>query len=166
MTKARLDGLYPVVLGALVFVLMGSALETVAPVSTVDFRVVYFSAKCLLDHRDPYNSSELDNIYRTEGGESARDSAQIKRSERRYNYLPTAFLITLPFAILPFGPAHIIWLLFTASCVLLASYLIWGYRCLLCTDTPQGGWFASPLPRANYFSFSATLPASRLVYAP
>jgi hypothetical protein len=150
MTKARLDGLYLVVLGALVFVLMGSALETVAPVSTVDFRVVYYSARCLLDHRDPYNSSELDNIYRTEGGESARDSAQIKRSERRYNYLPTAFLITLPFAILPFGPAHIIWLLFTASCVLLASYLIWDIGACF-APTLSGGLVCLSLATSELF---------------
>src|ERR1700728_4453830 len=98
MTKARLDGLYLVVLGALVFVLMGSALETVAPVSTVDFKVVYYSARCLLDHRDPYNESDLGYVYHTEGGESPHDTPSIRETERQYIYFPTAFAVTVPFA--------------------------------------------------------------------
>ena len=125
MTKARRDGLYLVLLGSAIFVLIGSALENAVPVSTVDFRVVYYSARCLLEHRDPYNESDLDYVYRTQGGATAKDSPQIRRSERRYNYLPTAFPITLPFAIFPFGPAHLLWLAFTACSVILASYLMW-----------------------------------------
>jgi hypothetical protein len=125
MTKARRDGQYLVLLGTAVFLLIGLALENAAPVTTVDFRVVYYSARCLLEHRDPYNERELDSIYRTQGGESAQDSAQIKRSERRYNYLPTAFPITTPFAVLPFGPAHFLWLALTAGSIILASYLMW-----------------------------------------
>jgi len=125
MTKARRDGQYLVLLGTAIFLLIGMALENAAPVSTVDFRVVYYSARCLLEHRDPYNERDLDSIYRTEGGESAQDSAQIKRSERRYNYLPTAFPVTLPFAVFPFGPAHVLWLAFTAGSIILASYLMW-----------------------------------------
>jgi len=125
MTKARRDGLYLVLLGSAIFLMVGSALENAVPVSTVDFRVVYYSARCLLEHRDPYNESDLDYVYRTQGGATAKDSPQIRRSERRYNYFPTAFPITLPFAILPFGPAHLLWLAFTAGSIILASYLMW-----------------------------------------
>ena len=125
MTNARRDGLYLVLLGCADFVLIGSALENAVPVTAVDFRVVYYSARCLLEHRDPYSESDLDYVYRTQGGETAKDSPQIRRSERRYNYLPTAFPITLPFAIFPFGPAHLLWLAFTACSVILASYLMW-----------------------------------------
>jgi hypothetical protein len=124
-TKPYQDGLYLVALGALVFVLLGLVLEAAAPVSTVDFRVVYYSARCLLEHRDPYNENELDRVYRTENGESPHDSPQIRRSERHYNYLPTAFIVTVPFALLPFGPAHLMWLLLTAGCIVVASWLMW-----------------------------------------
>jgi hypothetical protein len=125
MTKARLDGLYLVVLGALVFVLMGSALETVAPVSTVDFRVVYYSARCLLDHRDPYNENDLQSIYLFQGGETSKETPIIRLTETQYIYPPTAFLLTLPFAILPFGPAQFLWLAVTASSVILAALAMW-----------------------------------------
>jgi len=42
MTKARLDGLYPVLLGSMVFLLLGIALEQAAPVPLVDFRGLYY----------------------------------------------------------------------------------------------------------------------------
>ena len=125
MTKARLDGLYLVVLGALVFVLMGSALETVAPVSTVDFRVVYFSAKCLLDHRDPYNENDLKSTYHVEGGETSKETPILRLTETQYIYPPTAFLLTLPFAVLPFGLAQFLWLAATASSLILAALAMW-----------------------------------------
>jgi glycosyl transferase family 87 len=123
--KARRDSFYLFVLGSIVFVLLGFALEAAAPVSTVDFRVVYFSARCLIEHHDPYNPKELDAVYRTEKGETAQDSPQIRRSERHYNYLPTAFALTVPFALLPFGMARLVWLLLIAFLVILASYLVW-----------------------------------------
>ncbi len=125
MTKARRDGLYFVLLGCAIFLLVGTALEQAAPVKTVDFRVIYYSARCLLDHRDPYNPSDLDSTYHAYGGESAGDNPQIRRSERMYNYLPTAFPISTPFALLPFQMAHWLWLLLTASSLMLASIAMW-----------------------------------------
>jgi hypothetical protein len=125
ITKARRDGFYFVLLGCAIFFLVGTALETAAPVTTVDFRVVYYSARCLLDHRDPYNPTELDTTYRTQGGETPQDNPQIRRSERMYNYLPTAFPITLPFALVPFGTARWLWLAFTAGSLILASFSMW-----------------------------------------
>jgi hypothetical protein len=123
--KAHKDGFYLVLIGCAIFILVGTALELAAPVTTVDFRVVYYSARCLLDHGDPYNPAQLDNTYRTQGGESPRDNPQIRRTERMYNYLPTAFPLTLTFALLPFGLAHWLWLGFTASSLVLASFLMW-----------------------------------------
>jgi hypothetical protein len=125
LTKARRDGFYFLLLGCAIFLLVGTALEMAAPVTTVDFRVVYYSARCLLDNRDPYNPNDLNITYRTQGGETLGDNAQIRRSERMYNYLPTAFPITLPFALLPFGLAHWFWLGFTAGSLVLASFSMW-----------------------------------------
>ncbi len=124
-SRARKDSLFFFFLGSVIFLLMGTALEMAAPVTTVDFRVVYYSARCLLHHRDPYNAADLSNTYHEEGGESVRDSPQIRRSERMYNYLPTAFPITLPFALFPFEIAHRLWLAFTVLSLGLASYLVW-----------------------------------------
>jgi hypothetical protein len=125
MANAHRDGLYFVFLGVAAFLLIGSALENAAPVTTVDFKVVYYSARCILEHQDPYIESELQQVYRREGGESASDSPTIRRTEMRYNYLPTAFFLTVPFAVLPFWPAHMLWLTFTAGSFILASLLMW-----------------------------------------
>jgi len=38
MTKARLDGLYLLLLGSVAFILLGTALENAAPAPLVDFR--------------------------------------------------------------------------------------------------------------------------------
>jgi hypothetical protein len=123
--KAHLDGLYLVILGTLIFVLIGTALETGAPVSTVDFRVVYYGAKCLLDHYDPYSENDLKYVYHLEGGETPKDSPIVRLTETQYIYPPSAFLITLPFAFLPFVPAQILWLSLTSLCVILASFAVW-----------------------------------------
>jgi hypothetical protein len=125
MTRKRLDGLYLVLFGAVIFVLVGAALENAAPVSTADFRVMYFSARCFLHHCDPYNVDRLKQVYRLEGEETAADTPTIVLTETQYIYPPTAFSITAPFALLPFYPAHIAWLLVTAVTFIIAAYLIW-----------------------------------------
>ena len=106
MTNARRDGLYLVLLGCAVFVLIGSALENAVPVTAADFRVVYYSARCLLEHRDPYNENEMKYTYRVDGGETANDTPTLRRTETQYIYFPSAFPLTVPFAVFPFGPAH------------------------------------------------------------
>ncbi len=125
MIKARTDGLYLMILGTAVFLLLGFALENAAPVSTEDFRLMYYSARCLLDHHDPYNPDELQQTYRAEGGETPHDTARIRTSETQYIYLPPAFSITIPFAMLPFWAAQILWLLATAGSLILGAFLMW-----------------------------------------
>jgi hypothetical protein len=40
-------------------------------------------------------------------------------------YPPTIFIFTLPFAMLPWGPAHLLWMVLTIGSLILASFLIW-----------------------------------------
>ncbi len=107
------------------FLLLGMALENAAPVSTADFRLMYYSARCVLKHHDPYRESELRQTYRDEGGETSHDTPMTRKTETQYIYLPTAFSITVPFALLPFGPAHFLWLLMTGGSMLLGAFLMW-----------------------------------------
>jgi hypothetical protein len=125
MTKARRDGLYLVLLGCAIFVLIGSALENAVPVPAADFRVVYYSARCLLEHRDPYNENDMKSTYRVDGGETANDTPTIRRTETQYIYFPSAFPFTIPFALFSFGPAHILWLAVTAGSLILGAILMW-----------------------------------------
>ncbi|MGA8727118.1 MAG: glycosyltransferase family 87 protein [Terracidiphilus sp.] len=124
MTKPRMDGLYLVLLGCAMFLLVGFGLENAAPVSSVDFRVMYFSARCFLEHCDPYQESNLRHIYHVEGGETPADSPLTRKNETQYIYLPSAFSLTAPFAVLPFWPAHVLWLVLTAGSFIFAGFLV------------------------------------------
>ena len=128
MTRARLDGLYLLLLGSAVFLLLGVALESVSRVATVDFRMSYYSARTLLEHCDPYQESEVLRIAQAEGGTRPWDTGP--RHVMQYIYLPTAFSLTIPFAMLPWGPAHVLWLILTVGGLIFASSLMW----LLCAD--------------------------------
>ena len=106
MTKARLDGLYLLLLGSVIFVLLGMIVESSAVVTTVDYKVVYYSARCLIRHIDPYQENEVLRVYQAESADRP-------------------FAVTVPFALLPWGPAHILWLTLTIGSVIVASFLIW-----------------------------------------
>jgi hypothetical protein len=125
MTKAQLDGLYLVLLGSVVFLLFGVALERSAPAPFVDFRVVYYQTRCLLQHSDPYKESDVLRVYRAERGDLPPDTAIVRQIITKSIYLPTAFPITVPFALLPWHSAHILWLALIAGSFILASLLIW-----------------------------------------
>jgi hypothetical protein len=129
MTRARRDGLYLLLLGSVVFLLLGAALEYVSPVEMVDFRTMYYSARTLLQHCDPYKESEVLRIAQAEGGTRPWDTGS-PRHVMQYIYLPTAFPLTIPFAMLPWGPAHLLWLTLTVGGLIFASSLMW----LLCAD--------------------------------
>jgi hypothetical protein len=125
MSKARKDGLYLLLLGAAMFLVLGFALENAARVSTADFRLVYYSARCLLTGHDPYRESDLQKTYLAEGGETPNDTAITRKTETQLIYPPTAFSVTLPFALLPFKAAQVLWLLVTAASMIGACFLMW-----------------------------------------
>jgi len=125
MTRARLDGLYFLLIGSAVFILLSVALESAAPAALTDFRGHYYPARCLIQHVDPYMEGEVLRIYRAEGGDSPSDTAETRQIATLFEYPPTVFILTLPFAMLPWGPAHILWITFTIGSLIFASFLIW-----------------------------------------
>jgi len=137
MTRARLDGLYLLLLGACpVFLLLGFLLVTSSAIPMGDFKSSYFSARCLIQHCDPYRESEVLRIYQAEGAEPPSESALDRQTATRYVYPPTGFSCTLPLAMLPWGSARILWMLLTTGSLLLAAFLAWNlgaaYAPILC----------------------------------
>jgi hypothetical protein len=124
MTKARLDGLYLLLIGSVVLLFFGTVAATSNALSMVDFRILYYPARCLIQHSDPYSESEVLRISRAEAGQRSWDTANVSHIER-YIYLPTAFSLTVPFAMLPWGAAQMLWRTFTVGGLFLASFLIW-----------------------------------------
>ena len=125
MTKARLDGLYLVLLGSVAFLLLGVALERSAPAPLADFKALYYPSRCLIQHHDPYMESEVRRIYEAEGGNRPLDSAKTYQIATQNVYPPSALFLMAPVAMLPWGPVHILWIALTAGSFVLASLLIW-----------------------------------------
>lgn len=117
--------MYLLLLGSAVFLLLGTALESASSVSMTDFKVVYYSARCLLHRSDPYNVSSVLRTYRDEAEERPSKPAYDLQVVTQYIYLPTAFSFTVPFAMLPFGPAHLLWMALVVGGLIFASFLIW-----------------------------------------
>ncbi len=125
MAKARLDGLYFFLLGSLVFILFGVAMERVSNVAMQDFRVVYYPARCLIQHCDPYNENEVLRVYKADGVYRSSDTANMLQFVSRYIYLPSSFSFTVPFAMLPWRLAYMLWMALTMGSLIFASFLIW-----------------------------------------
>ncbi len=121
----RRDGLYLFYAGCALFLLLSIGMENASSTPMVDFKVLYYPARCLMQHHDPYQESEVLQVYQSEAGRSPLDTPKVLQIISRYLYLPCAFLITGLFALLPWGPAHLLWLTLTIASLIFASYLIW-----------------------------------------
>lgn len=104
--RQRMYGLCMVLLGCLFFAVRGYHDQTMT-LESFDFKPVYSSARCLLDGCDPYDSIQIEQEYLQHGG----DRSDL-RPFRPYNanYPPSALFLVIPLTLLPFGPAHLVWL--------------------------------------------------------
>jgi hypothetical protein len=124
MTKPRLDGLYLLLLGSVAFLLLGTIMVNANAAAMVDFKVLYYPARCLIQHGDPYNEAEVMRISQAEAGANTWDPANV-RHIGRYIYFPTTFSVSVPLAMLPWGLARALWITLTVASLLLASLLMW-----------------------------------------
>ena len=125
MTRARFDGFILLLAGSAIFVALGVAWERVSVVSMVDFKCVYYAARCVLEHSDPYNPDDSLRVYQSDHGDRASDPAPIRKVVTLYIYFPTALVLTAPFALLPWGIAHSLWMTLTAVSFIFAAFLMW-----------------------------------------
>ena len=104
--RQRLYGFCVVLLGCLFFAVRGYHDQTLT-LQAFDFKPVYSSTLCLRDGCDPYDSIQIEHEYLQHGG----DRSDL-RPFRPYNanYPPSALFLVLPLTLLPFGPAHVVWL--------------------------------------------------------
>lgn len=123
MNRAKSDGLIFLVLGIATFILFGAFLKYRATDSMVDFKMLYYGARALLQHSDPYNQQAFSELFRTEFGESGfiEHHASMAVSIN----LPTTYFMVVPMAMLPFWLASAIWSLLTAGSLITAACLIW-----------------------------------------
>jgi len=130
MTNARRDGQYLMFLGALVFILLGIGLTNAAPAPMADFKAVYFPARTLLAHRDPYLESEVDRFYQTSRAGLPAEAEKIHLVAIQAVYPPSALVLTIPFALLSWKAACAVWMVLMLGLFIAASWLTFD----LCAD--------------------------------
>ena len=122
----RQDHLILLLLCSLLSILWGSV--GLSSDGLVDFRAVYYDARCLIEHHDPYNPHELLSVYQAEDGQFPSDPARtrifIGGSLVCFN-LPSTLLILAPLALLRWGLARVLWIVLTAVLFTLAAVLAW-----------------------------------------
>src|SRR5512141_1165676 len=109
MTKERLDGLYLLLLGAAVCILLGGALASIAPAKMSDFNSIFYGARCIIHHADPYQSNEVLREFQADGAQFPSDPAIARPYQRAILSsinLPTSLLLIAPLACLPSIVAH------------------------------------------------------------
>lgn len=126
MTKTRTDGLILIFLGAIVMlVTLGAALGLNTRGATLDFLPDYYSARTLIHHADPYDEIRVLQTYRAEGGERDLSDPLDRAVATRYVYPPSAFAVTVPFSLMPWGVAHVLWAVLSAFSLILAAWFAW-----------------------------------------
>jgi hypothetical protein len=124
MTRTRRIALAWILLASGISIWWGSSIGQTAN-GWVDFRAVYHGTRCLLQGHNPYNVKDLESVYRADGGERPIETAATLQAVVLYVNLPTSFLFLAPFAMLPWGAAHLLWISLTAGVFTLAAFLIW-----------------------------------------
>ena len=123
--KARQSGLFLLIIGIVGFLVIGLAWKDFSPIESGDFKVVYYSARCLLLHGDPYSENDVLRIYNLEGRERASEPVLDREVKTRFFYPPTAFMVTVPIALLGFTAGKLLWTFLCAGTFILAALLMY-----------------------------------------
>ncbi len=125
MTRMRLVALTWIVICCGISALWGFSMIRTSPTLMIDFKGVYYHTRCLLQHADAYKPGETLRIYLAEGGKLPQSQDGPRQVLTKYIYLPTSFIVVAPFAMLPWGPAQVLWTIFGIGSFILAAFLMW-----------------------------------------
>jgi hypothetical protein len=126
MPNARLKSVLLILLCSAFSIVTGRWLDQSSGAGTSSYRAVYYGARCLLQHADPYNPDEFSRIYMAESGALPRDPAHRPRFLRAVMVcvnLPTTLFLLIPLALLPWGLSHVLWLALIAISLTTAAVL-------------------------------------------
>jgi len=115
-------------LSGAVSIAWGSYIALTSPSGAGAFKAIYYPARCLIEHIDPYNVADLQQKYTSEGGKFPPKPAEeflFRRAMLTCVNLPGSLLLIAPLAMLPWRVAALLWMVVTASALLLAAVLIW-----------------------------------------
>jgi len=93
-----------------------------------DFRAIYFSARAVMDRRDPYRPGDFLEAYKAEGGTFPKDTSRLRAFNQSVPVcvnLPSTLFVIAPIALLKWAPAHFLWMLLLPAGLILAGWLAW-----------------------------------------
>lgn len=125
MTRERQRGFLCLLTCCAVSVLWGFFVQNSNPDGMLDFKGAYYSARCLLNHTDPYKLGEPLRVCQSEGGDCTMPSDVLRQVLSLVVYVPTVFAVTVPLALLPWGILHLVWMLVNAGILFVATFLMW-----------------------------------------
>ncbi len=98
-------------------------------VKAVDFGAIYYEARCVIEHKDPYEPRIVMGEFESDGRRFSTNTPKEARENRTIIsvavYPPTALLVAVPLAFAPWPVAREVWVTLIASLLVLAAYLIW-----------------------------------------
>jgi len=128
MSKMRSMSVILIVLSSAFSIITGRLLDQSSGAGTSSYRAVYYGARCLLNHADPYNPEEFSRIYNSENGAVPRDPARrplFLRAVMVCVNLPTTLFLLIPLAVLPWGLSHVLWLALIATSLTVSAILVY-----------------------------------------
>ncbi|MEI9968543.1 MAG: glycosyltransferase 87 family protein [Terracidiphilus sp.] len=127
-TSAQRKALLCLFLSGAIFITWGSIIALTSYSGMGAFKAVFYGARCLMQHSDPYNPAVLQRAYEADGGRYSPDPAAaflFRRAMLVCVNLPTSMLLIAPLALLPLKIASLFWMALNAAGLLLAALLIW-----------------------------------------
>jgi hypothetical protein len=118
-------------LGSVFFLLLGALMvftNPLGPPGMTDFQQVYWSARCIAHHHDPYQMSELMNQYAADMGALPPDIGAfhtMRLSVFIAPNLPSSLFLVAPLSLLRLNPAAAIWASLIAAGFIAACYFMW-----------------------------------------
>jgi len=108
-TKRRL-GLFLVLISGGLSVLWGCSLGWSIQGGPLDFQAVYYGARTLIHHQNPYNVSDLETVFQSDG----RDHSSLTPKQHHLITLfvntPATLFFVAPFALLPLVAGQALWI--------------------------------------------------------
>jgi hypothetical protein len=128
LTSAQRKALLCLFLSGAVFIIWGSIIALTSYSGMGAFKAVFYGARCLMQHSDPYKPVVLQHAYEADGGRYSPDPAAaflFRRAMLVCVNLPTSMLLVTPLALLPWKMASLVWMALNAAGLLLAALLMW-----------------------------------------
>lgn len=111
-----------------IFITWGSYIAATSASGMGALKAIFYGARCLMQHSDPYNPEVLQQVYASEGGKfpsNAADALLFGRAMLVCVNLPTSLFLVSPLALLPWKIAAVLWMVLNAAGLLASAMLIW-----------------------------------------